>query len=95
MAEKKEVEVMTTAELLPIVEAWTNETAVYFVMGLDTTTQTDLIKEIVNMVGIVRKFHDEAAKEQGNPTIRGQKETTVKEVSAEDAAAKVKAALGK
>lgn len=90
MATKEEV---TSEVLAPQVEEWTNSLSVKFIMGEDTSSHTELLKKIVDMVGIVRKFHDEAAKEQGNPTIRGQKESAQKTVTAEDAAKKLAAAL--
>lgn len=83
---------ITNVEVLEsALKAWAKENMISFLLGEDTTERTDSVRMVVDIVSKVRKAHDEAAKSQGNPTIRGIRSDAGKTEALTDEQRKAKA----
>lgn len=86
MSEKNE-----TTEVLEVLKTWAKANMISFLLGEDTSERTVEVRTVVDIVSKVRKAHDEAAKEQGNETVRAIRSDSGKTDTLTDEERKAKA----
>lgn len=100
MSDKTETSGVTREEFLTELRMWAKANMIAFLLGEDTSEFTDDVRTVVDIVSKVRKAHDEAAKDQGNETVRairsdsGKTETLTEEQRKAKALAKAEELIG-
>lgn len=87
MTKATEIEVLD----LTAFEAWVKNTMVSLIVGEDTAPMFDTVSRVCNITAKLRAAFDEAAKSQGNATIRQARSDSGKTESLTDEQRKAKA----
>ena len=71
MTSKNEIIVLDIdRDIVEDIRVWGKALCVGYMLGENTAESTDDVRKVVDMIARLRETHDEAAKEQGNATVR-------------------------